>query len=163
MKSIEQLISESRMSSRPAFYSGRGVATCDLDVGQLLIIYRGIQKEYGESAGKAYILMIKELPLLTATDFLLSLHYLASHNFEEVVVFNDKIAIEKNEKGEHNMLQAMASLFSVNRYSPERAKEVSDEIKYCFFQNVGLQPKIEEKFVPDRDGLHGYYKRVYTF
>ncbi|MDR0859969.1 MAG: hypothetical protein LBO09_03110 [Candidatus Peribacteria bacterium] len=142
-KSIDDIIYQEckgSMSSRPGFYSGRGVSRYDLDHKQLLKIYRGIQKEYGEEAGNNYVEMVKHLPLLTATDFLESLHSLANNDFKPSYLSEGGIVIEKNKNGEYNEIQAVCSIFGNLHRDSDREKIESERIKFDFLQCAGFNP-----------------------
>jgi len=77
-----QIVDATGMSSRPEFYSGRGAILDDLDSRYLEKIYNGIEKEHGEEAAKQYIQMVADIPELSATDFLLTLYRLESHDWK---------------------------------------------------------------------------------
>ncbi len=70
------------MSARPEFYSGRGAMTCDLDSERLEYIYEHVKKEHGEEAGENFVQMVADLPVLSATDFLITLYKLDSHDWK---------------------------------------------------------------------------------
>lgn len=82
MKNIEEIVREAGMSSRPEYYSGRGAISCDLNDKNLEGIYRGIKKNYGKKEADSYAQMVAKIPVLSATDFLLSLYKLTSHNWK---------------------------------------------------------------------------------
>lgn len=69
------------MSTRPEFYSGRGATRCDLSGKSLERIHEAILKERGKDASEAFITMVADIPKLSATDFLISLHRLDSNGF----------------------------------------------------------------------------------
>lgn len=61
------------MSTRPAFYSGRGATSSDLSSEKLERIYKAIIVNVSMKAADAFALMVANLPCLSATDFLLAL------------------------------------------------------------------------------------------
>ena len=128
------------LSSRPEFYSGRGVMECDLNDQQLIQIYKGIRKEYGQKESFAYIEMVKNLPLLTATDFLISLKNLVNSDFESEIVNEGGISIPKDENGEYgdsSLVGGFLSFMGAMSRDSERDKQLSDRIKRGFFYMVG--------------------------
>ncbi len=70
------------MSARPEYYSGCGATCSDLDSGKLERIYKQVTKEHGEGAGNQFIQMVADIPVLSATDFLLSFYKLGNQGWE---------------------------------------------------------------------------------
>ena len=70
------------MSARPAFYSGRGATTTDLNSSKLERIWAAIQKNQGDDAAFEFVKMVAALPCLSATDFLLALARLEASDWE---------------------------------------------------------------------------------
>ncbi len=77
-----QIVMRAGMSARPEFYSGRGAISCDLNDRILENVYQTIQREHGEKAAQQFAQMVADIPELSATDFLLSLYRLESHNWK---------------------------------------------------------------------------------
>lgn len=73
---IRLIVSESGMSSRPGFYSGRGATMSDLNSKILNKIADLIKKHYGEDAHQAFIKMVWEIKILSASAFLVNLYAL---------------------------------------------------------------------------------------
>ncbi len=69
------------MSTRPAFYSGRGATTTDLSSHKLDTLYKAIEKHVSKEAAGHFGQMVADLPCLSATDFLLALESLESHHW----------------------------------------------------------------------------------
>ncbi len=69
------------MSTRPEYYSGRGARSGDLSARELKLILEEIRKHKGVRAGQRFKWMVRDLPVLSATDFLLALHALDANNF----------------------------------------------------------------------------------
>lgn len=61
------------MSTRPAYYSGRGATTTDLDSSRLEKIWAAVQEHVGKAAAAEFVKMVASIPSLSATDFLLTL------------------------------------------------------------------------------------------
>lgn len=79
---LYDIIDNSGMSSRPAFYSGRGAVTCDLNGRILEKLHTGIKSTYGDEAAAAFVYMVADLPILSATDFLLALFRLEESSWK---------------------------------------------------------------------------------
>lgn len=77
-----QIVGQTRMSARPEFYSGRGAITCDLNDRILEQVYAGVQREHGKEAAQHYAQMVADIPVLSATDFLLSLYRLEGNDWK---------------------------------------------------------------------------------
>ena len=75
------------MSTRPEFYSGRGVAFYDLGVKHLRIIQNGLTEgeasgEFPAGAVENFRKMVADIPVLTASCFLENLHILDQLEFK---------------------------------------------------------------------------------
>ena len=151
-KSIEDIVNSANMSTRPEYYSGRGVNEDDLNAQQILQIYKEIRKEYGQKEVFAYIEMIKSLPLLTATDFLISLKSLVSSGFTTRMVSKEGISIPKDEDGEYGDTSLVIGIFSIMSAmgrDSERDKQLSNTIKGNFFYMV--RQCLQEEEFPDKE------------
>lgn len=73
MITTKEIVEESGMSARPEFYSGRGATLSDLSSRHLEKIWRGIKDNFGAEAAKNFILMVRDIPVLSATNFLKTL------------------------------------------------------------------------------------------
>lgn len=78
----EIILSMEDMSARPEYYSGRGATISDLDSRKLGRIYQFVKKEHGEDAGQNFVQMVANIPVLSATDFLLTFYRLDSNNWK---------------------------------------------------------------------------------
>jgi hypothetical protein len=70
------IVQDAGMSARPGFYSGRGAMVCDLSDRHLQKIYDAIKTHYGDDAAKNFVMMVADIRVLSATDFLLALYRL---------------------------------------------------------------------------------------
>ena len=77
-----QIVNDADMSGRPEFYSGRGATSSDLNDKNLEKIYQSIEQHHGKDAAQNYVRMVADIPKLSATDFLLSLYKLESHDWK---------------------------------------------------------------------------------
>ena len=80
--SARGIVTKAGMSARPEFYSGRGAIRDDLTDGKLERIYVRIEHEYGKDAAQEFAQMVADIPVLSATDFLLSLYRLEGHDWK---------------------------------------------------------------------------------
>jgi hypothetical protein len=83
-----------QMSSRPEFFSGRGATLSDLNDRILENLYRRIlgNHELGEKAAQAFVDMVADIPVLSATDFLITLSALEGNGWvwEKCLLGNQK-------------------------------------------------------------------------
>jgi hypothetical protein len=78
---MTRILIDAGMCTRPGYYSGRGAIRCDLNSTQLEKIRAGIEKEHGKKESKAFIRMVEDIPVLSATDFLITLSALEQNDF----------------------------------------------------------------------------------
>ena len=76
MDTTSQLLNEAGMSDRPGYYSGRAATTSDIRPGALAKIHKSIKLGISPAAADEFVKMIKDLPDLAATKFILSLNAL---------------------------------------------------------------------------------------
>ncbi len=77
-----QIVMKIGMSARPEFYSGRGAIIDDLTGPKLERIYGHIKHEHGGEAAQNFVQMVADIPVLSATDFLLSLYRLEENDWK---------------------------------------------------------------------------------
>ena len=130
------------MSTRPEYYSGRGVTESDLNARQLATIYRGLLHgegtDFPKGAAENFLLMVKNLSYLTASDFLTALYALDARNYT-IVPEDAHQAVHIGPDDETRVPAAMAGMFSFlgNKRSDEEEKMRSNGIKYTFLRAVG--------------------------
>lgn len=108
---LTEIVRQAGMSDRPAFYSGRGATTSDLDGRKLKKIHDLIKSEIGEKEADGYILMVAGMKELSATAFLNTLYGMPYSYWK----FNYEAPghdIEKDEDGNHNVMQGMATILA---------------------------------------------------
>jgi hypothetical protein len=71
---------------------------CDLSGQQLQKIYDSIKVHYGNEAAKNFVVMVADVPVMSATDFLLALYRL-----ESAVLAENAMLIGATIKGEVQM------------------------------------------------------------
>jgi hypothetical protein len=97
------------MSARPEFYSGRGATISDLNGQHLQTIYDGIKANHGDDAAKNFVVMVADIPVLSATDFLLALYRLEALDWKWEAGKQPKT----NGLAYNNEMEAMATVAEV--------------------------------------------------
>jgi hypothetical protein len=98
---LEHVLTESShttgcgMSTRPGYYSGRGATRTDLNSEKLERIHAAILKNKGEDAAKAFIEMVVNIPVLSATDFLIALTALDASDYNIEAVWGANLGSNK--------------------------------------------------------------------
>ena len=75
---VRDLLRTHRINPDPGYYSGRGLARCDLNIEQIIEIGREISEASGGQWLGTYVRMVERLPVISATAFirrLLDLEY----------------------------------------------------------------------------------------
>ena len=78
---IVQTSTKRRMSGRPEYYSGRGATLSDLNSELLQMIWKGVKKEVGKKAAAAFVEMVVDIEVLSATCFLNTLYSLEARGW----------------------------------------------------------------------------------
>lgn len=139
MDKLINIIHDSGMSDRPGYYSGRGATTSDLNHKILTKIHEGIKKVYGEDAGKNFVTMVADIRVLSATTFLVELYnlYNADWCYKPKKKHASGIQVDKDENGNHNMMQGFASIFSALSNNRDETRMIRDQ----FLIQNGVKPK----------------------
>jgi hypothetical protein len=101
------------MSTRPDFYSGRGAITADLDDTILEKLWTAIKANRGDEAAAAFVLMVEAIPVLSATDFLITLAALDRNDYAwdaRFVSGAKGIDIRRDDDGRHNGVSAVCTM-----------------------------------------------------
>ena len=148
------------MSTRPSFYSGRGATTTDLSSAKLERIYQAIERNVSGNAAKAFARMVRDIPVLSATDFLLCLERFVAADWQW----------EKDMLGQENgiyatdMGSALGTVVSVLGGSRDRDETVA--IRYDFL----LRHDLKEPRLGKGQSVYGYsydsnrdeHRRIYA-
>jgi hypothetical protein len=146
-KFLEKVIrTDCKMSPYPEYYSGRGVNPGDLNEGHLETIHGEILKEKGADAAEAFVSMVESIPVLSATDFLLSLESLERNKF----VWDNKL-IHKGGTYATDYATALATVMEVSsRTDEEDTRELDTAmLRFEFLRRHGRKPK-------DSDPMYKY-------
>lgn len=125
-----QLLGHAGMSTRSAYYSGRGVVTSDLNYNILVCLYRYIesgesQEVFPDRAAESFLNMVVALDLLAATPFIESLYVLERCGWKHKHIVNDPITVEK-EDGEYTESSMMSGLFGMI----EQMEKTDEKLQY---------------------------------
>lgn len=142
--SVRQIIhgyTDGRLSSRPEYYSGRGVNRGDLNGNHIKMVHDGVKKELGDDAAKALVAMVRILKDMSATGFLTSLYRLEQMGWK----FNEKAF---NQSGDGisatDEITAMCSVLAImgrGNSDPEMDEMFSRQIANEFLELIG-EPRI---------------------
>ena len=70
---VRDLLRTHRINPDPGYYSGRGLARCDLSIEQIIAIGREVDEASGGRRLGTYVRMVERLPVISATAFIRSL------------------------------------------------------------------------------------------
>jgi len=153
-KDIYDIVNDANMSSRPGFYSGRGAMLCDLNPRQLEKIWKEININYSEDAGNNFIQMVADIPVLSATDFLVSLYKLANNDFKWENYFT------QNEQGQgiafENYGEAVGTIFSI--FGGMSSRDETQSIKIPFLTNHNYKFKNADRYKYNDGNLYFIYE-----
>jgi len=141
MEELKEIIRNNKMSTRPEYYSGRGATLSDLNSEILIGIHKGIKEKFGVKAAKAFVKMVANVKILSATTFLQELYDLYSRGWK-VKPKKEKdasgVAIAKNEDGEYNLA---SGLFGVSEMLLGGDRNDTNAIRSYFLSMNGVKPK----------------------
>ncbi len=140
--SAQEITREVGMSNRPEYYSGRGATVSDLNSKMLDEICGLVQKNHGRKASRNFVKMIEKMPVLSATDFLLSFYALEENGweYEENRVRSDApsgIIVRKDSDGNYDPKHGMVSIMS----ALSRGQDQTNSIKMPFLNKHGSRGK----------------------
>lgn len=141
MEDLKEIIRNNRMSTRPEYFSGRGATISDLNSEILSGIHKGIKKEFGLKAAKAFVKMVANIKVLSATTFLQELYDLYSRGWKvkpKKLKDAPGIAIAKNEDGEYDLA---SGLFGVSEFLNNDKHNETSLIRGAFLAANGIKPK----------------------
>lgn len=134
------------MSARPEFYSGRPATTSDLNSAKLEKLHHDITANVGEKAGEAFIDMVAAIPVLTATDFLVTLVAFEGNDYAW-----DKSLLSR-VRGVYAVDEGTALGTVVSRLGPGRERDDTYSIRAEFLRKHGRE-------VPHNDSPYIMYGR----
>lgn len=139
MEKLKNIIRDNRMSTRPEYYSGRGATMSDLTGEILEGIFKGILKEFGNSAADNYVKMVADIKVASATTFLTELYELFYSDWKHKKKKQNApgIAVAKDEDGNYDVTHGMISIFSALGAN----RDDTDRIKNYFLKTHGVTVK----------------------
>ncbi|MGE5328513.1 MAG: hypothetical protein ACM3KR_03270 [Deltaproteobacteria bacterium] len=78
---VEKILHDAGMSSSAEYYSGRGATLSDLNGNTLIKIYSQIKEAFGSTAGNHFLELIRDINVLSATDFIVALKKLERNDW----------------------------------------------------------------------------------
>jgi len=137
---IKEIITKSGMSSRPGVHSGRGATISDLNSEILEKFYKNIKYEYGKFASEQFLEMVSEIPVMSATDFLLNLYKLESNNWKwkKSLLGNEKGVYIDGRTDNERLSVGFATIISM---LGRNEMDDSNLIKCPFLKNHGVKIK----------------------
>jgi len=113
----KEILRESGVHPDPYYFSGRGADLSDLNSEHLEKIYCSIKEIYGLRASKNFVKMVEEIPVLSATDFIISFYALEGNEwkYEKKKVKSDAtggISVRKNAGGNYDRMHGELSILS---------------------------------------------------
>ncbi len=140
------------MSARPGFYSGRGATSSDLNSKSLERIFQAIVRNVSAEAGTEFVKMVADIPVLSATDFLLTLGKFEQNNF----VWSKALLSDHGGRYFENKAEAFGTVMEALSSVSGRRAERHDETSYIrgeFLRSHNVKPK---PGVMDKYGYGGY-------
>jgi len=112
-KDIHEICRRAGMTSRPEYYSGRGVNRGDLNETHLVKIHDLIKRFYGDEQAAQFVEMVKDIDEMSATSFLTQLHNFFNNGLKHVSIKGD--AREEVNNGVHftTEMGALGTIMSV--------------------------------------------------
>lgn len=143
-KNVHEFCSRSGMSSRPEYYSGRGINRGDLNEENLKKMHEYALLWYGEDAASSFIEMVKGTKEMNATAFLKRVHTWFNNDFTwDSVLDDDQSESDGIELNKSSVAQQFATLTHVmtgGRMSGKLANIVNgivdDSIKTNFLNSI---------------------------
>lgn len=135
------------MSTSPSYYSGRGATTTDLDDASLEKIWTAIKTHQGAEAAQAFVLMVESIPVLSATDFLITLSTLEQNDFrwdarDEKHASKGGIDITRKDDGSYDGVSVFCTAMSM--FGGSGRRDDTWAIRSAFLARHGRKPKSPE-------------------
>jgi hypothetical protein len=143
------------MSTRPSYYSGRGATTSDLNDSTLEKIWTAIKANRGEEAAHAFVLMVEAIPVLSATEFLITLAALDRDDYEWTPERSKSVSrcgvdVARKDDGSHDEVGAF---FTVVSALVRGDRDDTWVIRNAFLVRHGRKPKADRR---DRFNCYGW-------
>lgn len=141
------------MSTRAAFYAGRGATVSDLTEKHLFAIHGLIKKHHGDKAAESFVQMVAGMKEMSATAFINELYSLEGSKWEfKTVAGHGGMDFDKDANGEYNLAQGM---FAMAAALGNRGRDDSPMIRDHFLRCHGVKPK--QAISKDGTYIESYY------
>lgn len=142
---VREIVTSCNMSARPEYYSGRGAITSDLNYDILQKIYKKIEN-LDKNAAKNFVRMVRDIPKMSATDFLINLYNLESNKWKwnKNLLNPTKGVYVNGETDEQKFANGMFTIAEVRAGNNER--DETHSIKDGFLIKHGIKLKNRESF-----------------
>ncbi|MFA5953470.1 MAG: hypothetical protein WC812_02660 [Candidatus Pacearchaeota archaeon] len=139
----EEILDKAGISPNPEFYSARGATTSDLNYAILEKLYSLIESNLGKEASKNFVNMVKDIPKMSATDFIQNFYLLKSHSWKwnkKLLISSKGISVGGKTDGERKIVGTftMGGLITKDNLIDETAS-----IKNSFLHRHGVKIKNE--------------------
>ncbi len=141
------ILNAANMSARPGYYSGRGATRSDLSGERLCAIYHSVAEHHGIDAGLAFLALVNNLKVLSATDFILAFYQLERSDWEGVTRFEGNgTHISAPCDTEEGQLQGKMTLFAA---LASNGRDDSSSIRFDFRAWMQKLRVVHPELVPD--------------
>ncbi len=143
---LRAILQAAGLSSRPEYYSGRDMSCGDISVDCLKKTYthiclRAIAGQIPMTAGDAFLLMVNDMPVLTATPFVENMHILARRDWTWVPGSGSTSNVDVGPDGPQREAVVLATILLAlqpARSTPEQDRRTTQHMKLrFFFEEVG--------------------------
>ena len=128
---VQAILQAAGLSSRPEYYSGRDLSCNDISIGHLKRVYALI----------CLLLMVNDMPVLTATPFVKNMHTLARRDWTWVPGSRSTNSVDVGPDGPQREAVALATILHAlqpARSTPEQDRRTTQHMKLrFFFEEVG--------------------------
>lgn len=150
------------MSSRPGYYSGRGVNRGDLNESHLELIWAGINTDFGAAHADNFVHFVNSLTDMSATAFLVALEsFYASGCALREYVQRAGDGNTLSGRGRELEAEAMGCIFSAlgrSNVSPAYEQMQSNGIKLPFVTRHGVKPVGKDPALMFDDGIDSTWR-----
>jgi hypothetical protein len=150
IKDAKEILNRSGINPRPEYYSGRGATLSDLNDKMLERVFENINNFHGKDAGKAFVNMVSDIVVLSATDFIKCFFKLENNNWKWNKSFLPQVEKRGIEVTDHaSAFGTVLSVLSRGNHSDD-----TFSIAYNFLNRHG---KKTQRQMANRYNKYGYF------
>lgn len=123
-----------QVSSRPDYYSGRGINSGDLGPEHLNLIGKGVKADFGAEAFEKFLDLVALIPDISATSFLIHFREFYCRDCTSVPCFEKNAGNTIEGRGEAAYVVGMASIFSA--FSADNSPYSAFMLKREYFRSI---------------------------